>query len=143
MARKNFAATGSFIAEDRGRALDLLGFASQLIFNTFHNSRLCAWEHSGDLELAIGAARAHNRAMIEFCSTDRRLLATLVRAAGGPRSRRRPCSRGNLDGRVGACWLPPVALRRTRQATSPSTPCGRRPARLASRSSSTSAAPDN
>ena len=77
MARKNFAATGSFIAEDRGRALDLLGFASQLIFNTFHNSRLCAWEHSGDLELAIGAARAHNRAMIEFCSTDPRLLSTL------------------------------------------------------------------
>ena len=38
MARKNFAATGSFLAEDRGRALDLLGFASQLIFNTFHNS---------------------------------------------------------------------------------------------------------
>ena len=77
MARKNFAATGSFIAEDRGRALDLLGFASQLIFNTFHNTRLCAWEHSGDMKLAIGAARAHNRAMIEFCSTDRRLLATL------------------------------------------------------------------
>ena len=77
MARKNFAATGSFIAEDRGRALDLLGFASQLVFNTFHNSRLCAWEHSGDMELAIGAARAHNRAMIEFCSTDPRLLATL------------------------------------------------------------------
>ena len=77
MARKNFAATGSFLAEDRGRALDLLGFASQLIFNTFHNSRLCAWEHSGDIELAIGAARAHNRAMIEFCCTDARLLSTL------------------------------------------------------------------
>jgi predicted TIM-barrel fold metal-dependent hydrolase len=77
MARKNFAATGSFIAEDRGRALDLLGFASQLIFNTFHNSRLCGWEHSGDVELAIGAARAHNRAMIEFCSADNRLLPTL------------------------------------------------------------------
>jgi uncharacterized protein len=77
MARKNFAATGGFIAEDRGRALDLLGFASQLIFNTFHNSRLRNWEHSGDLELAIGAARAHNRAMIEFCSGDDRLLPTL------------------------------------------------------------------
>jgi predicted TIM-barrel fold metal-dependent hydrolase len=77
MARKNFAATGSFIAEDRGRALDLLGFASQLIFNTFHNSRLCSWEHSGDVELAIGAARAHNRAMVEFCSADTRLLPTL------------------------------------------------------------------
>ncbi|MGZ4725712.1 MAG: amidohydrolase family protein, partial [Ilumatobacteraceae bacterium] len=77
MTRKNFAATGSFISQDRGRALDLLGFASQLIFNTFHNTRLCAWEHSGDLELAIGAARAHNRAMIEFCSADPRLLPSL------------------------------------------------------------------
>jgi uncharacterized protein len=77
MARKNFAATGAFIAADRGRALDLLGFASQLIFNTFHNTRLCAWEHSGDLDLAVGAARAHNRAMIEFCSADQRLLPTL------------------------------------------------------------------
>ena len=77
MARKNFAATGAFLAEDRGRALDLLGFASQLIFNTFHNSRLCSWEHSGDVELAIGAARAHNRAMVEFCSADARLLPTL------------------------------------------------------------------
>lgn len=57
MARKNFAATGSFIAEDRSRALDLLGFASQLIFNTFHNSRLHDWEHSGDLEVAIGAGQ--------------------------------------------------------------------------------------
>ncbi|MCU1396528.1 MAG: amidohydrolase [Ilumatobacteraceae bacterium] len=77
MLRKNFAATGSFIAEDRGRAIDLLGFASQLVFNTFHNSRLHDWEHSGDIEFAIGAARAHNRAMLEFCSVDRRLLPTL------------------------------------------------------------------
>lgn len=76
MARKNFAATGSFIAEDRPRALDLLGFSSQLVFNTFHNGRLRNWEHSGDLELAYGAARAHNRAMIEFCAVDPRLLPT-------------------------------------------------------------------
>jgi uncharacterized protein len=74
MSRKNFAATGSFMAEDRGRALDLLGFSSQLVFNTFHNRRLRDWEHSGDMELAYGAARAHNRGMVEFCSADRRLL---------------------------------------------------------------------
>jgi len=74
MARKNFAATGSFIAEDRPRALDLLGFSSQLVFNTFHNRRLRNWEHSGDLDLAYGAARAHNRAMVEFCDVDPRLL---------------------------------------------------------------------
>jgi predicted TIM-barrel fold metal-dependent hydrolase len=77
MARKNFAATGSFRAEDRPRALDLLGFSSQLVFNTFHNRRLRDWEHGADLDLAYGAARAHNRGMIDFCSVDPRLLSTL------------------------------------------------------------------
>ena len=76
MQRKNFAATGSFIATDRGRALDLIGVASQLVFNTFYNRRLHDWEHGGDLDLAYGTARAHNRGMLEFCSADRRLLAT-------------------------------------------------------------------
>ena len=76
MNRKNFAATGAFIAEDRPRTLDLIGVSSQLIFNTFHNSRLHDWEHSGDLDLAYGVARAHNRGMVEFCSIDRRLLPT-------------------------------------------------------------------
>jgi len=76
MARKNFSATGSFIADDRPRALDLLGFSSQLMFNTFHNRRLHDWEHGDDLDLAYGVARAHNRGMVEFCSVDPRLLAT-------------------------------------------------------------------
>ena len=76
MARKNFAATGSFVAEDRGRALDLLGFSSQLVFNTFHNRRLHDWEHGGDDDLAYGVASAHNRGMIAFCDTDPRLLPT-------------------------------------------------------------------
>jgi uncharacterized protein len=77
MQRKNFAATGSFVAEDRPRALDLLGFSSQLVFNTFHNRRLHDWEHGGDADLAVGVARAHNRGMAEFCSVDDRLLPTL------------------------------------------------------------------
>ena len=74
--RKNFAATGSFLPEDRPRALDLLGFSSQLVFNTFHNRRLHDWEHGADRELAEGAARAHNRGMVEFCAADPRLLPT-------------------------------------------------------------------
>ncbi len=77
MARKNFAATGSFIAEDRPRALDLLGFSSQLVFNTFHNGRLHDLEHAGDDDLVYAAARAHNRGMLEFCSVDPRLLPSL------------------------------------------------------------------
>ena len=76
MARKNFAATGAFIADDRPRALDLLGFSSQLMFNTFHNRRLHDWEHRDDLDFAYGTARAHNRGMLEFCGVDERLLPT-------------------------------------------------------------------
>jgi predicted TIM-barrel fold metal-dependent hydrolase len=76
MNRKNFAATGAFVAEDRPRAIDLIGVASQLVFNTFHNRRLHDWEHVGDADLAYGVARAHNRAMIEFCAVDARLLPT-------------------------------------------------------------------
>ncbi len=76
MQRKNFAATGSFIAEDRSRALDLLGFSSQLVFNTFHNGRLHDLEHGTDPDVAYAAARAHNRGMLEFCSVDERLLPT-------------------------------------------------------------------
>jgi predicted TIM-barrel fold metal-dependent hydrolase len=74
MLRKNWSATGSFIKEDRPAALDLLGFASQLVFNTFANKTLQRVEH-GDLDLAYGTARAHNRAITDFCSVDRRLLA--------------------------------------------------------------------
>ena len=76
MNRKNFAATGAFLPEHRARALELIGVASQLVFNTFHNRRLRDWEHGADLDLAYGVARAHNRGMLEFCSVDRRLLPT-------------------------------------------------------------------
>jgi uncharacterized protein len=73
--RKNFEATGSFIAEDRPAALDMLGVASQLIFNTFTNKTLQRVEHGDDTDLAYGLARAHNRAIVDFCSVDPRLLA--------------------------------------------------------------------
>jgi len=76
MLRKNWSALGSFVAADRPRALDLLGFRSQLVFNTFLNQRLAALEHQPDLDLCYGTARAHNRAMVEFCRADPRLLAT-------------------------------------------------------------------
>jgi predicted TIM-barrel fold metal-dependent hydrolase len=74
MLRKNWKATGSFIKEDRPAALDLLGFSSQLVFNTFLNKYLLDSEHADDVAFAYGLARAHNRAMVDFCSVDRRLL---------------------------------------------------------------------
>jgi len=75
MLRKNWRATGSLVKADRPRALDLLGFASQLVFNTFANKQLQRAEHGGDLDITYGLARAHNRAMADFCSVDPRLLA--------------------------------------------------------------------
>ncbi len=75
MIRKNWGAMGSFLKEDRPRALDLLGFRSQLVFNTFLSDLFVRFEHQKDPELTYGAARAHNRAMTDFCSVDRRLLA--------------------------------------------------------------------
>jgi predicted TIM-barrel fold metal-dependent hydrolase len=76
LLRKNFAATGSFLKGDRSQALDLLGFESQLVFNTFLNQVLLVAERGDDVDYAYGFARAHNRAMLDFCASDRRLLAT-------------------------------------------------------------------
>ncbi len=76
LLRKNWAATGSFIKEDRPRALDLLGFESQLMFNTFTNGRLLVAERDDDVDFGYGLAMAHNRSMVDFCSPDPRLLAT-------------------------------------------------------------------
>ena len=75
LLRKNHAALGAFRSQDRGTALDHLGFASQLVFTTSCLSNF-GLEQRGEVELALEAARAHNRMMTEFCSVDRRLLAT-------------------------------------------------------------------
>ncbi len=75
LLRKNHAALGSFRSQDRVAALDHLGFASQLVFTTACLSNF-GLEQMGEIELSIEAARAHNRMMTQFCSVDRRLLAT-------------------------------------------------------------------
>jgi predicted TIM-barrel fold metal-dependent hydrolase len=75
LLRKNYQALGAFRREDRPRTLDLLGFASQLVFTTAALGNY-GLEEAGEVELALEAARAHNRMMTEFCAVDRRLLAT-------------------------------------------------------------------
>ena len=74
LLRKNYEALGSFRKADRPRALDLLGFSSQMIFTTW-----CLGNFGLDdanPELAYATAQAHNRMMVDFCSVDRRFLAT-------------------------------------------------------------------
>jgi predicted TIM-barrel fold metal-dependent hydrolase len=75
LLRKNYEALGAFVADDRPKTLDYLGFTSQLVFTTACLSNF-GLEQMGEVELALEAARAHNRMMTEFCSVDRRLLAT-------------------------------------------------------------------
>jgi len=71
MDAKGWSALGAFDPTDRSRALDLLGFDAQLVFSTFAPTQFAGH----DLELLYGGARAHNRAMADFCSADSRLIA--------------------------------------------------------------------
>ncbi len=75
LLRKNHHALGSFRKEDRPKVLDLLGFTSQLVFTTDALSNY-GLEHSGETELALATAVAHNRMMTDYCSVDKRLLAS-------------------------------------------------------------------
>ena len=74
MIRKNYDALGSFNSKDRSEALDLLGVQSQLIFPTSPNVWLESLEHENDIDMLYSVARATNRAQIDFCSGDSRLL---------------------------------------------------------------------
>lgn len=70
MSAKGWHGLGAFDPAERSRALDLLGFDAQLVFSTF-----AAGQFAGDdLELLYGGTRAHNRAMVDFCAHDARLL---------------------------------------------------------------------
>lgn len=75
LLRKNYEALGSWRREDRPLAVDELGFASQLMFTTQFLGMLDL-EHHGDAEARNAIARGFNRAMVDFCSVDRRLLAS-------------------------------------------------------------------
>ncbi len=71
---KEIQALGAFNAADRTAAMDLLGFKKQLVFAThsvafpFHPSS------KKPSKLRYGAARAHNRHMVDFCANDERLM---------------------------------------------------------------------
>src|ERR1700722_10492125 len=75
MLRKNYQALGAFRREDRSRAIDRLGFASQLVFTTWCLGNF-GLDDSGNVPFCYATAEAHNRMMTHFCSVDRRLLAT-------------------------------------------------------------------
>ena len=74
---KGWHAVGAFDAEERSAALDAFGFAAQFVFPTFAPSQFVAKRTDGspDVDLLYRGTDALNRAMADFCSRDRRLLA--------------------------------------------------------------------
>jgi predicted TIM-barrel fold metal-dependent hydrolase len=55
-----------------------LGFASQLVFDTFTSSHVLRIEREGDQALATEVARGQQRAMLAWCAVDPRLLPVCV-----------------------------------------------------------------
>ena len=91
MLRKNFSATGSFLNVDRPQALDLLGFSSQLVFDTFTSSPILRFDRDGDAELAVAlGTRATPR--------HPRLVLGRPAAPAGHRAARRRHGRGGHAG---------------------------------------------
>ena len=74
MLRKNHIALGAVRNADRPAALDLLGFASQLVFTTTYLGPLRSFDRGEDVDLSYALATGHNRGIVDFCSIDRRLL---------------------------------------------------------------------
>ncbi len=69
---KGWLALGAMDTAERTRAMDLLGFTSQLVFSTFS---LALFAFSDDLDIVYGGATAHNRMMTSFCGADDRLVS--------------------------------------------------------------------
>jgi predicted TIM-barrel fold metal-dependent hydrolase len=81
MTRKSWDAYGAFHADDRRRALDLLGFERQLVFSTFAPGQS---EFARDVDVSYAASRALTRGMVEFCAGDPRLLPVTFIPLGVP-----------------------------------------------------------
>jgi len=67
---KGWNAMGAFDPAERSRVLDLFGFQGQLVFATFAG----ALYRGKDLDRLYAGAAAQNKAMVNFCAEDPRLL---------------------------------------------------------------------
>jgi len=93
-------ALGAFNGQERTLALDLLGFKRQVVFSSF-----CArLTFEAPLDARYKIARAHNRAMAEFCSADPRLIGVAMVPLDDPESARAEIAHA-LGLGLGAVWI--------------------------------------
>ena len=67
---KGWHAMGAFDPAERSEVLDLFGFDGQLVFATFATAMFTG----RDVDLHYAGSAAHNRAVVDFCEGDPRLL---------------------------------------------------------------------
>jgi predicted TIM-barrel fold metal-dependent hydrolase len=101
-AGKGYDALGAFDPAERAHALDLLGFHAQLVFGTFS---LEPFLHHPRLDVRYAGCRAANRAMVEFCADDPRLLPVGVVSLADPTLARREVEAAVAMG-CAAVWVP-------------------------------------
>ena len=119
---KGYEAIGAFDTAERSKALDLLGFEHQFVFATFSPSVVFDVRLAPDV--AAGAARAHNRAMAEFCADEPRMIGVGARPPSTTSTR--PIAEVDhiLELGLGALWIPHRAPAAARPATTTSTASG-------------------
>ncbi|HTE42358.1 MAG TPA: amidohydrolase family protein, partial [Steroidobacteraceae bacterium] len=81
---KGYMALGAFNREERTQALNMLGFAKQLVFATF--SEGIAFAEKRSVSERYQAAHAHNRGMANFCSHDARLMGVALLPLDDPQA---------------------------------------------------------
>jgi predicted TIM-barrel fold metal-dependent hydrolase len=100
---KGYMALGAFNRDERAKALDMLGFAKQLVFATF--SEGIAFSEQRSLTERYHAASAHNRAMANFCANDSRLMGVALLPLDDPQSSIVELDRALKLG-LKAVWIP-------------------------------------
>lgn len=118
MVDKGWSAMGAFDPVERSRVLDLLGFGGQLVFATFATTMyslprsIHRYTDPGkleqDLDLLYAGASAQNRAMVSFCSDDRRLLPVGFVPLTDP-ARALSCGEEAVDAGCAAVMVPSTA----------------------------------
>jgi predicted TIM-barrel fold metal-dependent hydrolase len=98
---KGWLALGAMDSTERTRALDLLGFESQLVFSTFS---VGLFAFADDPTVVYGGASAHNRMMADFCSDDDRLVGVGFLPLNDP-DRSLAALAEALDLGCGALWV--------------------------------------
>ena len=99
---KGWGAYGAFVARERSKALDDLGFSRQLVFTTFAATQFL---YAQDRDVLYGGLRAHNRAIADFCSCDHRLIPVGMVSLDDPARALVEIEEG-IKVKIGAFWIP-------------------------------------